>query len=114
MTLGQDWSKRTGTPSDADQLDIRSILGKNDEKARRYFDNIRDGEVANAVAFCIDEAKPYIVLNAPLCILDSSALSDFQAWARDQHIEARIFGINTERFHARQEDCVALALMPNV
>jgi hypothetical protein len=113
MSLGSDWSNKIGAQPAANELDIRGILQKNEIKAQQYLEKIRAKEVADAVAFCVSEAKPYIVLNAPLSIVDSTAFAGFQAWARDQQIEARIIGINTERFHTKQDDCVALALMPN-
>lgn len=112
-TLGVEWIDKIDLHNRADdELDIRAILQRNEEKAAAYFDKIRAGEVADAVAFCVAESKPYIILPAPISILDSDALSDFKAWARDQQIEARIFGIITERFE-KQNDCVALALIPN-
>lgn len=112
-TLGVEWTDNIELHNRTDdELDIRAILQKNEEKAAAYFTKIREGEVADAVAFCATEGKPYIVLPAPMSILDSDALSEFKTWARDQHIEARIFGIITERFQ-KQDDCVALALIPN-
>ena len=111
MTLGSDWLKKINPQSQ--EPEIKSILQKNEVKAEQYFEWVHAKEAQEAVSFCVDHEKPYIVLNAPLCILDSDALSSFKAWARDQHLEARILGINTERFHAKQDDCIALALMPN-
>lgn len=112
MTMGTEWIEKVDLQNRADELDIRAILKNNEAKAAAYFDKIRAGEVADAVSFCETENKPYIVLPAPLSVLDSDALSDFKAWAWDQNIEARIFGIITERFD-NKDDCVALALIPN-
>lgn len=113
MTLGSEWINKIEPRSQTEELDIRDVLQKNEEKAAAYFDKIREGEVADAIAFCMAENKPYIVIPAPVSILDSEALSTFKEWARDQHIEARIFGIITDRFFEKKDDCVALALMPN-
>ncbi len=113
MTLGAEWIDKIEPRIQAEELDIRAVLQKNEEKAVAYFDKIRESEVVDAIAFCMAENKPYIVIPAPVSILDSEAFSNFKAWARDQQIEARIFGIITDRFFEKQDDCVALALMPN-
>jgi len=118
MTLGHDWIKKVAGSSLSDdgtakESEIRRVINDNEIKAKRFFERLRNEEISKCVTYCGEHGKPYTVLHAPLCVLGSAALSDFQTWAHAQHLEIRVFGLDAERFKQKREDFVALLLAPN-
>jgi len=88
-------------------------LSENERKAEDFFVELKRYQIAETVEFCIDNKKDYVIINAPLSVLDTASFRDFQSWAREQGLEARIAGIDTEKFLEKKDDCVALSLTPS-
>lgn len=117
MIQVNEWLKSVRSGDEADEFtnkDIADVINRNEESARRYFLECRETFLPRSIDQAIEKGKSYVMLSAPISVIDSSAYDEFKGWARESSLDIRIFGIEKERLSAGKDDFVILSVTPKV